>query len=30
MESKKGRKNPRRGTSNEVETNAPDVGALCI
>ncbi|CAN6855003.1 unnamed protein product [Brassica oleracea var. botrytis] len=30
MESKKGRKNLRRGTSNEVETNAPDVGALCI
>ncbi|KAG5382259.1 hypothetical protein IGI04_033729 [Brassica rapa subsp. trilocularis] len=30
VESKKGRKNPRRGTSNEVETNAPDVGALCI
>ncbi|KAF8101476.1 hypothetical protein N665_0205s0068 [Sinapis alba] len=30
MEAKKGRKNLRRGTSNEVETNAPDVGALCI
>jgi OTU domain-containing protein 3 len=30
MESKKGRKNLRRGTSNEVEANAPDVGALCI
>ncbi|KAL1196513.1 OVARIAN TUMOR DOMAIN-containing deubiquitinating enzyme 7 [Cardamine amara subsp. amara] len=30
MESKKGRKNLRRGTSNEVEVNAPDVGALCI
>ncbi|CAH2043193.1 unnamed protein product [Thlaspi arvense] len=30
MESKKGRKNLRRGTSNEVETNVPDVGALCI
>ncbi|KAJ0236551.1 OVARIAN TUMOR DOMAIN-containing deubiquitinating enzyme 7 [Hirschfeldia incana] len=30
VESKKGRKNMRRGTSNEVETNAPDVGALCI
>ncbi|CAH8329799.1 unnamed protein product [Eruca vesicaria subsp. sativa] len=30
MESKKGRKNLRRGASNEVETNATDVGALCI
>ncbi|CAA7056869.1 unnamed protein product [Microthlaspi erraticum] len=30
MESKKGRKNLRRGTSYEVEANAPDVGALCI
>uniref|UniRef100_A0A1J3D0H5 OTU domain-containing protein 3 n=1 Tax=Noccaea caerulescens TaxID=107243 RepID=A0A1J3D0H5_NOCCA len=29
-ESNKGRKNLRRGTSNEVEANAPDVGALCI
>ncbi|KAG7539425.1 OTU domain [Arabidopsis suecica] len=29
-ESKKGRKNLRRGTSNEVEANVPDVGALCI
>ncbi|XP_010464392.1 PREDICTED: OTU domain-containing protein 3-like isoform X2 [Camelina sativa] len=30
MESKKGRKNSRRGTSDEVEAIAPDVGALCI
>ncbi|KAL0856605.1 hypothetical protein Bca101_061758 [Brassica carinata] len=30
VESMKGRKNMRRGTSNEVEANAPDVGALCI
>ncbi|XP_023632946.1 OTU domain-containing protein 3 isoform X2 [Capsella rubella] len=30
MESKKGRKNTRRGTSDEVEAIAPDVGALCI
>ncbi|XP_010444683.1 PREDICTED: OTU domain-containing protein 3-like isoform X2 [Camelina sativa] len=30
MESKKGRKNLRRGTSDEVEAIAPDVGSLCI